>query len=149
MGQRKALPPTYFWLSVVAMICLHYAYPVYRFFGYPYNLLGIVPAILGLWVNMWCSNHFKRIGTTVKPFEESTVLVTRGPFGHSRHPMYVGMVSALIGLSIVLATLTPLAVILVFVWLINRRFVIPEERALEATFGEAYARYRDQVRQWI
>lgn len=149
MGQRKALPPTYFWLSVILMICLHYAYPVYRFFGYPYNLLGIVPLIIGLCVNMWCSSHFRRVGTAVKPFEESTVLVTHGPFKHSRHPMYLGMLLALIGLSIVLATLTPVAVIFVFVWIINRRFVIPEERALEATFGDDYLRYAARVRRWI
>jgi protein-S-isoprenylcysteine O-methyltransferase Ste14 len=149
MSRRKALPPTYFWLSVLAMICLHYAYPIYRFLGYPYNLVGLVPMVFGLWVNMWCSAHFKRIGTTVKPFEEPDALVTRGPFKRSRHPMYVGMVAALVGLSVVLGTVTSLIVIPVFVWAVQRRFVIPEEHALERAFGDEYAQYKQQVRQWI
>jgi protein-S-isoprenylcysteine O-methyltransferase Ste14 len=149
MRRRKALPPRYFWLSALAMICLHYGYPLTRIIGYPYNLLGLIPILVGLYVNMWCSSHFKRVGTTIKPFEDSAVLITDGPFKLSRHPMYVGMTLALLGLLVILGTVTPVVVVPVFVWLIRRRFVVPEERALEETFGARYARYKAQVRQWI
>jgi protein-S-isoprenylcysteine O-methyltransferase Ste14 len=149
MTRGRALPPRYFWLSALAMVCLHYAHPLERIIGYPYNLLGLLPVLVGLYVNTWCSSHFKRIGTAVKPFEQSTTLVVEGPFRYSRHPMYVGMVVALLGLLVILGSITPLIVIPGFVWLVNRRFLLPEERALEERFGEEYLRYKENVRRWI
>jgi protein-S-isoprenylcysteine O-methyltransferase Ste14 len=57
---------------------------------------------------------FKREQTTVKPFEKSTALVVTGVFQISRHPMYLGMVLILLGIAILMGTLTPLIVVVIF-----------------------------------
>ncbi len=46
-------------------------------------------------------------GTTVKPFEESQALVTGGVFRISRNPMYLGMTLILLGVTLILGSVTP------------------------------------------
>jgi protein-S-isoprenylcysteine O-methyltransferase Ste14 len=56
----------------------------------------------------------------------------------SRNPIYLGMVLALFGFGLVLSALTPVLVIVPFVFLIDRLFIRAEEAALEAKFGDTY-----------
>jgi protein-S-isoprenylcysteine O-methyltransferase Ste14 len=149
MNRKQVLPPTYFWGSVLLMFGLHYLVPVRKLIGAPYSYLGVIPLLIGLMVNVWCSEQFKRVKTTVKPFEQSSHLVTEGPYRFSRHPMYVGMALALIGLAVLLGTTVQVVVIPIFVWVMGKKFIAAEEKALEETFGEAYRQYSKRVRRWV
>ena len=120
-----------------------------KIISFPFTLLGILFLFLGLWMNLWASNHFKKVNTTVKPFETSSQLVKQGFFSISRHPMYLGMASALLGIAILLGYLLPFVIIPVFTMVINRKFIVPEEQMLLNTFGEEYREYQNQVRRWI
>ena len=44
----------------------------------------------GLAVAVFVDLIFKRRGTTILPFRESSALVTEGPFRYSRNPIYCG-----------------------------------------------------------
>ncbi len=55
----------------------------------------------------------------------------------------------LAGLAVLLGSLAPLAVVPVFMVLIEYRFIRREEAMLEGTFGAAYTEYRARVRRWI
>jgi len=131
------------------MPAVHFLLPVARFARPPHTYLGLVPLAIGLAINIWCSELFKRRRTTVKPFERSAELIVDGPYRFSRHPMYLGMVMALGGLGILLGSVAPLVIVAAFGWLMNGRFIAPEERAMEETFGEAYVEYKRRVRPWI
>ncbi len=98
---------------------------------------------------MLADQKFKKHGTTVKPFEVSTALVTDGVFSISRHPMYLGMTLILLGIGVLLGSATPFAVVPVFTVLIDRIFIVQEEKMLEDTFGDQFRQYRKQVRRWI
>jgi protein-S-isoprenylcysteine O-methyltransferase Ste14 len=147
--KRFRLPPTYFNLSWITMTILHFTVPVYYFLPIPYNLTGILLMLPGLWMNMWASNYFNKVNTTVKPFQTSTHLVTTGFYRISRHPMYLGMLLILLGIFLLLGSLTPFIVIPVYIALINRKFILPEEKMLLKTFGEDYKNYTQKVRRWI
>lgn len=131
------------------MIGLHFLFPLAEVIASPYNYLGVMLLIVGLVFNVWSSNFFNKVKTTVKPFEEASYLVTEGLFKYSRHPMYLGMLLALVGLFLLLGSITPLFVIPIFVWAITKRFLLIEERALEERFGEEYIKYKDRVRRWL
>ena len=131
------------------MIASHYAFPIKKFVFSPYNYFGVLFIIIGLYMNIWASNFFNKVKTTVKPFETSTTLVTEGLFRLSRHPMYLGMVITLLGLLILLGSITPVIVIPIFIWQMEKKFISIEEKALEEAFGEAYRQYRKKVRRWI
>jgi len=147
--KRFQLPPTYFNLSWIAMFFLHFTVPVFQFLHYPFNLTGILFMLCGLWINIRTSNYFKKAGTTVKPFQTSTQLVTTGFYRYSRHPMYLGMLLALLGIFLLLGSFSPVVVLPIFMILVSRRFIIPEEEMLCNTFGEAYEKYKKQVRRWL
>jgi len=143
------LPPTYFLSSLVLMVLLHLLVPVTRLLGFPWTLLGLVPLIPGVWLNLLADRQFRRNGTTVKPHLDSRQLVTDGAYGMSRHPMYLGMTLILLGAWILLGTLSPLFVLPVFVVCMEALFIRPEERKMERAFEEDWARYRERVGRWL
>jgi protein-S-isoprenylcysteine O-methyltransferase Ste14 len=149
MTKKKTLPPTYFWLSVIVMLLLHFLLPVIRFIFSPWNLTGIIPILAGITLNLIADRHFKKAGTTVKPFKKSTTLITESVFKISRHPMYLGMVLILIGMAVLLGTLTPFLVVIAFYLIMETVFIRVEERMMEETFGSQYQNYRKKVRKWI
>jgi len=77
------------------------------------------------------------------------VLVQDGPYRFSRHPMYLGMAVLLIGVWLLLGTLTPAVVVPAFVCIMELRFIRAEEASMEQTFGADYRDYRKKVRRWI
>lgn len=123
--------------------------PVAKIVPYPWNLLGILPLLLGGYLNLIADAAFKREQTTVKPFEKSTSLVVTGAFQISRHPMYLGMVLILLGIAIISGTLTPLIVVAVFGILMELVFVRIEEKMLEDQFGATWVAYKKKVRKWV
>lgn len=142
-------PPIYLLLALILMIVLDQIAPWVNLIASPLRYLGIVLMGVGLGPALWVNAKFKRAGTTIKPFEESSTLVVEGPFRLSRNPIYLGMVIFLLGLAILLGSLTPFLVVTAFAILIDRRFIRVEEAMLSRTFGAPYDDYRRRVRRWL
>ena len=148
MTAKLILPPSCLMISIAIMVALHLLLPVRQIVPSPYRYLGIALLAVGLVLNIWSDQIFKKARTTVNPFERSSRLVTKGPYRLSRHPMYLGMVLILVGLGVVLGSAAPWAVVPAFV-LVAVKFMGVEEKAMEETFGQAYRDYRRRVRRWI
>lgn len=146
---KKVLPPTYLYVAIILIILLHFIFPIARVPRFPWNLVGIIPLILGAALNLIADNAFKRYQTTVKPFQESNALITEGAYHYSRHPMYLGFVLILIGLSLLLGSISPYIVVIVFAILMNVVFIRVEESMMEAKFQDEWKEYRSKVRRWI
>ena len=80
MQLRKLLPPTYLYLAISLIVALHVLVPGTQVILSPWRYLGILPLILGTTLNIMADQAFKRHQTTVKPYEESTYLMTDGVF---------------------------------------------------------------------
>jgi len=115
----------------------------------PYHYISIVFIGIGVVLNLWTDSLFKKHKTTVKPYENPTHLEIPGPFCISRHPMYLGMVSILLGIAIALGSLITLVVPILFVIVMEAMFIPFEERNLEQAFGKEYLDYKKKVRRWI
>jgi len=63
--------------------------------------------------------------------------------------MYLGMAIVLVGVTIAFGSAIGLLMVLVFVLYITRFQIKPEERILEAKFGEAFVDYKAKVKRWI
>lgn len=149
MADKRTLPPTYLFSAIVVMIVLHFLFPVAEVINYPWRLFGCIPLLLGILLNLVADTTFKRNNTTVKPFEESTSLITTGVFRLSRHPMYLGMVLILVGLAMLLGSLLSFLVIPVFAVLMDVIFIRVEEHILADRFGDTWQKYQAKVRRWI
>jgi protein-S-isoprenylcysteine O-methyltransferase Ste14 len=149
MKRTKLMPPVFLWTHLIAMVGLHFLWPVTQLINSPYRYFGIVPIGIGMWLNVWADRLFKQRETTVRPFEESSALILDGPFRFSRNPMYLGMVAAIIGVAIVLGSLVAFIAPVAFYLTMSVAFICHEEKAMEDTFGQEYLNYRNRVRRWI
>lgn len=145
----RPVPPLYFLAAVLVMVAFHARLPLARVVPAPYNALGIVLMVGGVGFGIWGAVLFLRRRTTVRPFVQSTRLVTDGPYRISRNPMYTGLTAALAGVALLLGTLSPWLVVPVFVWLIQNFVIKVEEAMLADTFGPEYDAYRSRVRRWL
>ena len=149
MNSSKIFPPTYLLIAIIVMLVLHFTWPLTTILFPPWQLLGIIPLGVGVMINVIAANTFQTRNTTIKPFEESTALVTGGLYQVSRNPMYLGIVLILAGVAILLGSLTPFAVIPVVIVLLDRNFIRFEEQKLAQTFGPRWVEYRRRVRRWV
>jgi protein-S-isoprenylcysteine O-methyltransferase Ste14 len=149
MNNERTLPPVYLFISLAGMVLLNLFLPVYHMIPYPWNATGIIPLACGMVLNIIADRAFKQSGTTVKPFEASTTLVTSGAFRYSRNPMYLGMVLILIGVAFLLGSLSPFIISPLFTITMDRAFIVAEEKMLEGHFGDKWRQYKASVRRWI
>jgi protein-S-isoprenylcysteine O-methyltransferase Ste14 len=92
---------------------------------------------------------FKKAGTAVDPFEESTALVETGPFAYTRNPIYLGLTLAYIGVALAARRTAPLALLPGILWVMNEGVISREERYLERKFGNVYRDYMRRVPRWL
>jgi protein-S-isoprenylcysteine O-methyltransferase Ste14 len=149
MQLRKLLPPTYLYAAVALIIVLHVLIPGSQIISSPWRYLGFLPLLMGVALNLLADQAFKRHKTTVKPFEESTFMVTSGVFRITRNPMYLGFALMLAGIAVLLGSITPWIVVAGFPMLMEKLFIQIEETMLEARFGSAWLEYKQRVRRWF
>ncbi len=147
--KRGPLPPVFLLITVAGMVALHFLAPAAQVMPPVFRTLGAVLVLLGFAVAIWVNQMFKREGTTIRPYQVSEALVESGPFRYSRNPIYVAMIGALVGVWLLLGSLTPVLVIPLFAWVIATRFIPTEEQMLEDRFGDAYRSYKTRVRRWL
>jgi protein-S-isoprenylcysteine O-methyltransferase Ste14 len=115
----------------------------------PARVGGIALAVAGFLFALWGLVTFGRAKTTPVPHRPVAAFVTQGPYRVTRNPMYLGFTVVFVGLPLAVNHLWPVAFLpLVLVALVA--FVIrPEERYLEARFGDDYRAYRRRVRRFL
>lgn len=103
----------------------------------------------GLLLALLAITEMRRQKTTVLPHQTPSRLVQSGIFSRSRNPIYLGDVLILAGLILWFDAVLSLPLIPVFLWVLEKRFVIPEEDRMRRTFRADWARYERKVRRWI
>jgi protein-S-isoprenylcysteine O-methyltransferase Ste14 len=103
----------------------------------------------GLALTNWGVLTLVRARTNVLPHKAADRLITDGAYGFRRNPIYMGDVLMLLGLAqltlnIWFAILAPPFALALYALAIR-----PEERHLEARFGEPYLDYKARTRRWF
>ena len=93
--------------------------------------------------------EFRSHKTTAIPHKTPDALIQSGIFKRSRNPIYLGDVLVLAGLILRFDAVLALPLIPIFVWVLERRFILPEEDRLRRTFRMEFARYEQKVRRWV
>lgn len=148
----RKIPPLLYWL-LLALIAWALAQfmPGYRLPQTGTLAVGLVVACLGVAAALTAAWQFARCHTTLSPLhpQRAQVLVTSGMFRLSRNPMYLGMLLLLLGWVFVLGGLSGGIVIALFIAVITRFQILPEERMLLKRFGDEFLLYKNKVRRWI
>jgi protein-S-isoprenylcysteine O-methyltransferase Ste14 len=103
----------------------------------------------GLALMSWGVVTFARARTAILPHRPARRLVREGPYRFTRNPMYVGLTSAYVGLSIVINAVWPILVLPLVLASLRRFVVRREERHLTEKFGGDYSEYCRRVRRWL
>jgi protein-S-isoprenylcysteine O-methyltransferase Ste14 len=136
-------------ILIVLPIVLHVLIPVMILVPVPYVYLGAVPMLLGLALMTWAANSFREAEAGYQLQSDSPALVTSGPFGFSRNPMYLGMLLWLVGLAVLLGSLVAFFFPALLFFLANFVLIPSEEKRMDQLFGEQYVEYRQHVRRWL
>jgi len=143
------MPTSILLVSLLVMLGLHFGAPWMQIVPTPWNILGVLPLILGIIINILADNALKHAHTTVKPFMESHSLVTDSVYSFSRHPMYLGFTLILLGVAVLLRSLSPFVIVLIFIILMELLYIHTEEEMMGHKFGESWQAYRHNVHRWI
>ncbi|PIN88457.1 hypothetical protein COU61_04830 [Candidatus Pacearchaeota archaeon CG10_big_fil_rev_8_21_14_0_10_35_13] len=145
----KLNPPDYFMTLLIISIITNYALPTIKIVYYPYNLIGIILITLGIYLNLDPHFKYKKLKNPIEPTEKPRTLITNGAFRISRNPMYLGMISILLGTAIIYGNLISFAFPIIL-YIMIRTITIPvEEGILTKEFGKKYEEYKKKVRRWI
>ena len=142
-------PPKIALIAIAAMMALHVALPLATIFRPPFSFAGAICVVTGAAMIIWARRAFQAAGTPIKPFTESTELIRHGLYHWTRNPMYLGAVLVTGGVAVLLGSLAPALVAILFFAILREGFVRREERLLEESFGDRYRTYRQSVRRWL
>jgi protein-S-isoprenylcysteine O-methyltransferase Ste14 len=131
------------------MIVLNRFFPITRWLEFPWRYLGIVFIVIGFTLSIGSGILFRRLGTQPRPGVKASVLVTNGAYRFTRNPMYLGLVTMLVGVSILLGTVSPLTLIPILILILHFKFILREEKWMKSWFGESYLRYKTKTRRWL
>ena len=87
--------------------------------------------------------------TTFIPDGTPEVLISSGPFKFSRNPIYLGMLTILVGAAFLMSSLSAIIIAFVFGIIINFTWIAHEEKKLHELFSEDWENYSSKVRRWI
>jgi protein-S-isoprenylcysteine O-methyltransferase Ste14 len=101
-------------------------------------------------IYLWCAWDFATAGRgTPLPQDPPRALVARGLYRFSRNPMYVGVVTAVLGQALWARSAGIAAYAAVLVAMFHLRVVMFEEPVLRRSFGAEYDRYTAEVPRWF
>ncbi len=114
------------------------------------KLVGAIIFIAGISLFGYTVFLFRNFGQgTLAPWQPTQKLIVKGPYRYCRNPMITGVLSVLLGESLMFHS-TPILQWAGLFFLINIvYFVLLEEPMLADRFGDAYLKYKKNVPRWI
>ncbi|HZC59951.1 MAG TPA: isoprenylcysteine carboxylmethyltransferase family protein, partial [Chthoniobacterales bacterium] len=110
--------------------------------------IGIVLTIAGLGLAIWARVHLGKYWSGRVTIKVDHRIIESGPYGSVRHPIYSGLLLAVLGTVITIGTIQAfLGFALIFIAVIRKLTL--EEKWLRSEFGEEYERYRRRVKALV
>jgi protein-S-isoprenylcysteine O-methyltransferase Ste14 len=110
--------------------------------------LGALLTAAGLLFAVWARRHLGRNWSATVTVKQDHALVESGPYALVRHPIYTGLLLALIGSALALGEWRGVLAVLIVLWAFWRKLQL-EELWMVEQFGERYQAYRRRVRALI
>ena len=113
-------------------------------------VIALAVLVLGAAIYAWCVWDFATFGRgTPAPIDAPKKLVVRGLYRFTRNPMYVGVLTVILGWAALFQAANLLFYALVVGTCFHLFIVFYEERHLVQEFGSQYEDYRSRVPRWL
>jgi len=142
-------PPLLFAATFVLGLVLGWAFPIGRLPPLPARIAGAILLLAFFALARWSRVTLRRAGTNINPNQPTLALVTDGPFGYSRNPLYAAALGLYVAGALLFDVTWPLALFVPMVVVLQWGVIAREERYLSSKFGAAYDGYRSRVRRWF
>lgn len=113
------------------------------------DFLGGLLVGAGLLLALLAVYEMRRQRTTVVPHREAQALVSTGIFSRTRNPIYLGDLLILAGFILSWDAVLSLPLLPILLWVLEKRFVIPEEDRLRRKYRAEFARFCEKTRRWL
>tara|TARA_A200000113_G_scaffold47072_1_gene38493 strand:- start:260 stop:694 length:435 start_codon:yes stop_codon:yes gene_type:complete len=143
---KITFPPVILLASIVLQIILLFSFPISVDLS---SLLGLILILSGISLVFVSFRFMRKMKTTFIPDGTPEVLISSGPFKFSRNPIYLGMLTVLVGVAFLMSSLSAIIIALVFGIIINFTWIAHEEKKLHELFSEDWKNYSSKVRRWI
>jgi protein-S-isoprenylcysteine O-methyltransferase Ste14 len=105
---------------------------------------------LGAGIYVWTVRDFATTGRgTPAPIDAPKKLVVQGLYRYTRNPMYVGVLTVILGWALLFRAVTVVLYALVVATCFQLFVIFYEEPRLQREFGSEYADYRSRVGRWL
>jgi len=145
-------PPILYICAVAAAVILNWLWPLPWVPGALAEFLfavGCLVVVLALAMDFAAMRAMTQANTTIMPHRGSEHLVTGGPFGFTRNPIYLGNTMLMIGIGLISGIAWFLILAPAAAFATQKLAIEREEKHLEARFGKRYRDYVKKVRRWI
>jgi protein-S-isoprenylcysteine O-methyltransferase Ste14 len=116
----------------------------------PRVILGGALVAVGVSMGIVTIAQFKRSGRkSPLPWHPSPALLAEGAYRFTRNPMYLFETAQMVGIGFLTNCAWVVVFAPAFLLIVHYTAVLPEERYLAETFGDAYDRYRAKVRRYL
>ncbi len=149
--ETKIPPPVYGLLTALLIWWLNHQLPGLKLISEIAQYIGLVLIATGFIIELLALRLFYRNRTTPNPFSPAKAdkIVVTGLYQYTRNPMYLGLLISLTGWAIYLGNLLAFICLPLFVLILNKMQIQPEERILKEKFGQPYKDYLARVRRWL
>ena len=118
-----------------------------NYFNPTLGMIGDVLGVLGIGFAIWARVNLGRNWGMPRSIKENPELVTTGPYAYVRHPIYTGLILALLGTALVVGPAW-----LIICAAVTTHFIysaIAEERIMLREFPESYPEYMQRSKMLI
>ncbi len=152
--RKILLPPIILALCLIAIVGINYfGFAIKVVFSGSFALAATISGygliFLGAFLLVWCKRLFQQHETNILPFRDPDQIVTGGPFGFSRNPMYLAMLLVALGVAFIYGTALSFIFPLAFFCIANWYHIPYEESRMSEIFGDKFTAYKANVRRWI
>jgi protein-S-isoprenylcysteine O-methyltransferase Ste14 len=109
--------------------------------------IGLALFVLGLGLAVWARVYLGRNWGMPMSEKADPELVTTGPYSKVRHPIYSGIILAMVGTTVAISLYWLIAVVLLGAYFIYSAFM--EERYMAGRFPDTYPQYKQSTKMLI
>ncbi len=143
------VPPVWMIGCIVLSILIDVAAPWTRVHIAGATAFGAGLFGVGLGLILWSIVWFRRQQTPIQPHRTPKSLIIGGPYRFTRNPIYLAFVLQVVAFAFFIGSPLGLLVAGVLWRILERRFIIEEERRLVETFGPDAETYLHKTRRWL
>ncbi len=112
------------------------------------GIVGLTLFIIGMTIAIVAAVTLRRFYSSTLVIRKDHQLITRGVYRFARHPIYLGVLMACIGIPVFVSSLYGFLILLALIPLVLNRIRM-EERMLIGEFGDAYRAYQESTSKLI